>query len=160
MTPDQVERTFALLFPAGPQSSEFGSHASDDVSATVREVLANVLKLDEVEDGQSFQNYGIESVSAMVFSTKLGKELKLDVQPQWLIEFPTVCSLSAHIKRKMENAAVDKPALIRNEHRIQRLRVIEALKAAAARTPVPAPVHSQSSVESSGQAQGLSQLRL
>ncbi len=106
MTPDQVERTFALLFPAGPQSSEIGSHASDDVSATVREVLANVLKLDEVEDGQSFQNYGIESVSAMVFSTKLGKELKLDVQPQWLIEFPTVCSLSAHIKRKMKNAAV------------------------------------------------------
>ncbi len=33
----------------------------------------------------------------------------------------------------------------------KRLRVIEALKAAAARTPVPAPVHSQSSVESSGQ---------
>lgn len=108
MTPDMVERTFALLFPGNSHSGQLAiaSEVSDGVPAVIRDVLASVLKLEEVEDGQAFQNYGLESISAMVFSTKLSKELKLDVQPEWLIEFPTVCSLAAHIRRQMETAAV------------------------------------------------------
>src|SRR5439155_3029664 len=105
MTPDQVERTFRLLFPSAVQAAQ-PEVGNGDISTIIRNVLASVLKLREVEDKQSFQSYGLESISAMVLSTRLGKELKLDVQPEWLIEFPTIHSLAAHIRGVWHRAAV------------------------------------------------------
>ena len=38
----------------------------------------------------------------MVFSNRLEKELKREVQPGWLIDFPTVETLALHLERQME----------------------------------------------------------
>ncbi|CAM2069617.1 SDR family NAD(P)-dependent oxidoreductase [Sulfidibacter corallicola] len=72
----------------------------DDVAGTmrvIRETLSEVLKLSQVDERQSFQNYGLDSISGMQFSTRLEKKLKCEVQPQWLLEFSTVETLSQHL---------------------------------------------------------------
>jgi acyl carrier protein len=55
------------------------------------------LKLKSLSASRPFQDYGLDSISAMVLATRLEKKLKRELPPQWLIEFPTVDALSRHL---------------------------------------------------------------
>jgi acyl carrier protein len=59
--------------------------------------VMEVLKLKDIASDQPFQDYGLDSISAMVLATRLEKKLKRQVQPQWLIDFSTVESLSEYL---------------------------------------------------------------
>jgi polyketide synthase PksN len=69
----------------------------DDIAQIIREIVSEVLQIDEVDMEESFQNYGVDSIVAMQLTTRLEKKLKQEIQPQWLLEFPTVKALSTHL---------------------------------------------------------------
>ena len=55
------------------------------------------LKLKSIDDAQSYQNYGLDSISSMRLANGLEKKLGQKIAPQWLIDFPTVSSLTKHL---------------------------------------------------------------
>ena len=59
--------------------------------------MKEVLKLKSLDSGQPFQNYGLDSISATILATRLEKRLQREMSPRWLIEFPTVETLSRHL---------------------------------------------------------------
>lgn len=100
LTPEQVrdldayttDRLYALM---QAESSQADSNAEDTtLLQTVREALREVLKLSSVDDQQSFQNYGLNSVSAMRFATRLEKRLSMPVQAEWFLDHHSVRELT------------------------------------------------------------------
>ncbi|MDB6039325.1 MAG: CalA, partial [Verrucomicrobiales bacterium] len=103
LEPSRINRVHALLFPNTKMEPRTGrGNGRTEVSEVIRKNLFDVLKIRELSDGEPFQNYGLDSISAMVFSNRLEKELKREVQPGWLIDFPTVETLALHLERQME----------------------------------------------------------
>jgi acyl transferase domain-containing protein/enoyl-CoA hydratase/carnithine racemase/acyl carrier protein/NAD(P)-dependent dehydrogenase (short-subunit alcohol dehydrogenase family) len=95
LEPSSIHRMHKVLFGGVAQkapSSEPVDYAQV-IAGTVREVL----KLKSLDPSQSFQSYGLDSISAMVLATRLEKKLNREVPTQWLIEFPTVEALSRHL---------------------------------------------------------------
>ena len=64
----------------------------------INKTVCEVLKLSQLDPRKPFQNYGLDSISAMVVATRLEKQLQQDIQPRWLIDFSTVETLSAHLQ--------------------------------------------------------------
>jgi acyl carrier protein len=54
---------------------------------------------------EPLQNYGLDSISATVLATRLEKQLKLEIRPQWLIEFPTIEALARHLTAQAGSSA-------------------------------------------------------
>ena len=79
------------------QQSQPHSAAYDRASSIVKEALAEVLTLNAIDEDESFQTYGLNSVSAMQLTARLEQELRQEVPPQWLIDFPTIRTLSQHL---------------------------------------------------------------
>lgn len=99
LDPIRVGRIHNLLFPEnGRTPPSITGNGKDSLATVIRRHLFNVLKIQELDDATPFQDYGLNSISAMVFSNRLGKELKLEVDPGWLVGFPTVASLVAHLE--------------------------------------------------------------
>ena len=71
---------------------------SDEVLQVVREILVDILKLKKVDEDELFQNYGLDSITGMQIATRLEKELQQVIKPQWLIDFPTIGTLTQHLK--------------------------------------------------------------
>ncbi|CAM2010014.1 amino acid adenylation domain-containing protein [Acanthopleuribacter pedis] len=69
----------------------------DDLPHTVRSLLTEVLRLPAIEDDKPLQDYGLDSISAMHFSTRMEKIVQCEVQPQWLLDHPTVTALTRHL---------------------------------------------------------------
>ncbi|NKB61133.1 MAG: SDR family NAD(P)-dependent oxidoreductase [Gammaproteobacteria bacterium] len=110
-----IHRIYALLpkehsgFEAGEK--EHGGQRQDDIRQSgskteendvdireaVIESFAEVLKLQEIDDNQSFQDYGLDSISAMQLATRLERKLDREIPPQWLIDYPTVSTLAEHL---------------------------------------------------------------
>ncbi|MCX7366161.1 MAG: beta-ketoacyl synthase N-terminal-like domain-containing protein [Alphaproteobacteria bacterium] len=89
--PVQIHRLHEVMFGETAQMAQVDppvDHAGI-VAATVRDVL----KLKSVDPAKPFQDYGLDSISATVLATRLEKKLKREVQPKWLIDFPTVDAL-------------------------------------------------------------------
>jgi rhizoxin synthesis polyketide synthase/nonribosomal peptide synthetase RhiB len=63
----------------------------------IRRIVAEVLELAEVDEEQTFQNYGVDSILAMKICTRIEKSLRQEVKPQWLLDYPTVRALSQYI---------------------------------------------------------------
>jgi NAD(P)-dependent dehydrogenase (short-subunit alcohol dehydrogenase family)/acyl carrier protein len=104
LDPARINRVHALLFPN--VQNEVRTRPRDgtsELSEIIRKNLFDVLKIRELSDGEPFQNYGLDSISAMVFSNRLEKELKREVQPGWLIDFPTVEALALHLDGQMKD---------------------------------------------------------
>ncbi|CAM2010015.1 SDR family NAD(P)-dependent oxidoreductase [Acanthopleuribacter pedis] len=72
--------------------------ASPELRAVVREHLAAVLKLKQVDDDGPFPAYGLDSISATVLATRLEKALDRDLPVQWLVDHPTVQELVAQLQ--------------------------------------------------------------
>ncbi|WP_433589367.1 SDR family NAD(P)-dependent oxidoreductase [Candidatus Profftella armatura] len=69
----------------------------------ISKTMIKVLKLKEIDFTETFQNYGLDSISAMVLSTKLEKKLKYTIKPQWLIDFNSVKKLSVYLSNLINN---------------------------------------------------------
>ena len=95
LDPDRVHRIHQLMF--GGLASEREPTRNEHVRDTIRSTLADVLKLVEIDDSESFQIYGMDSISAMVFAMRLEKALQQPVPPSLLIDCPTVQTLSARL---------------------------------------------------------------
>lgn len=92
----RIQRIYDLLFPALEDGGVEGTRR-DALAATIRSHLFNVLKVPELDDATPLQEYGLDSISAMVFSNRLSKALRQEVDPSWLASSPTVQSLAAHL---------------------------------------------------------------
>ncbi|HTR88010.1 MAG TPA: SDR family NAD(P)-dependent oxidoreductase [Reyranella sp.] len=92
----QIHRLHKLMFGGQSMPDVFAADRIDYaaiIAATVKEVL----KLKSVDSTKAFQSYGLDSISATVLATRLEKRLKRELQPKWLIEFPTVDALTAYL---------------------------------------------------------------
>ena len=69
------------------------------VRRSVSEIVSEILQLKHVEENQTFQGYGLDSITATRIAVRLERRLKCVVQPQWLIDYPTVERLAAHLER-------------------------------------------------------------
>src|SRR5690606_38394292 len=83
-----------------------------------------------IKEGESLQNYGLDSIMAMRLAANLGKRLKADIETQWLIEFPTVKELAKHLtkeaNRQFESVLTEKEKPERN-HTKDIVKVIRGL---------------------------------
>jgi acyl transferase domain-containing protein/acyl carrier protein/NAD(P)-dependent dehydrogenase (short-subunit alcohol dehydrogenase family)/1,4-dihydroxy-2-naphthoyl-CoA synthase/SAM-dependent methyltransferase len=94
LPPALIHRLHRLLFGAVSAVAPGAAiNYPDVIAATVREVL----KLKTIDPAQPFQNYGLDSISAMVLATRLEKKLGREILPQWLIESPTVEKLAHYL---------------------------------------------------------------
>lgn len=101
LEPERVARIYRLLFRAEePVRVAEPRPSGGGIAERVRKHLFDVLKISHVDDRRAFQDYGLDSISAMVFSNRLEKEMKRAVPPAWLIDFPTVEALTLHLERE------------------------------------------------------------
>ncbi|WP_349594246.1 SDR family NAD(P)-dependent oxidoreductase [Azospirillum argentinense] len=84
----------------------------DGLAGVIAETVREVLKLKSIESDQSFQSYGLDSISAMVLATRLDKKLTAPVPPQWFIEHCTVEALSRHLAAQGNGCAADRPPVM------------------------------------------------
>jgi acyl carrier protein len=102
--PTLIQRIYQLLYPDESSVSHNDSVSLEPsepdrqhISEIVYRTLLDVLKIDGIDAHESFANYGLDSISAMVLSTRLEKQLNMAVPPYWLVDFPTVQALSEQI---------------------------------------------------------------
>jgi len=95
LEPNLIHRIHKLLFAGVAQP--VAQEAPVDLAQVITNTVLEVLKLKSFDPAQPFQNYGLDSISAMVLATRLEKKLKQPVQAQWLIDFSTVETLSRHL---------------------------------------------------------------
>ncbi len=99
-----VNRLYGLLeseadsaeSPTAP-SPPPGGRSPARMAAAITSVLAEVLELHSVGPDEPFQNFGLDSIVAMKLVTRLERQLQLTVEPRWLIDYPTVNTLAAHL---------------------------------------------------------------
>jgi acyl transferase domain-containing protein/aryl carrier-like protein/UDP-glucose 4-epimerase len=102
-----VERIYKLCFEgdatrsAGLDASEKDGRGNrndlpDSLNA-VREILMQVLQIENIDEGRTLQSYGLDSIIAVRASARLEKRLKCEVRPGWLIEYPTVKELAGYL---------------------------------------------------------------
>jgi acyl carrier protein/NADP-dependent 3-hydroxy acid dehydrogenase YdfG len=80
--------------------------SSSSLKIQVREILTDLFKIKNVDDEQTFQNYGMDSVSAVRMATRLEATLSMEIKPQWFIDYPSVASLSEHLTRESGSNSV------------------------------------------------------
>jgi len=63
--------------------------------------VTSVLELAELDNDEHFETYGLDSISGTQVSMRLEKRLKHEIKPEWLVQYPTVKSLSDYLKRHL-----------------------------------------------------------
>jgi acyl carrier protein len=96
LDPSLIHDIHDLLFGSAVPK-ETNEPADTDYERIIAGAVKEVLKLKNLDSGQPFQNYGLDSISATVLAARLEKKLKREMPPKWLIEFPTVETLSRHL---------------------------------------------------------------
>ena len=61
------------------------------------------IPLNEIEDSASFYSLGLDSISCVYVLDKLEKKLKVEMNPMFFWDYPTIESLSAHIASLKNN---------------------------------------------------------
>ncbi|CAM2067521.1 Amino acid adenylation domain-containing protein [Sulfidibacter corallicola] len=108
LDPSLVHRIYTLLNgpeiakPAPPPEPKPVA-PTDDLADIILNTLCDVLKLEEADEHESFQNYGLDSISATVMATRLEKRLNREISSQWLLDYPTVRELSAYLLNDEED---------------------------------------------------------
>ncbi|MGZ9709219.1 SDR family NAD(P)-dependent oxidoreductase [Glaciimonas sp. GNP009] len=110
LEPDLIHRIHKLLFSGLVQQTQQVPQAAAlkvtpeniqeppvDLAQMITKTLMEVLKLKSIDPAQPFQDYGLDSISAMVLATRLEKRLKYPVQPRWLIDFCTIETLTGYL---------------------------------------------------------------
>jgi acyl carrier protein len=106
LAPDLVERIDALLFTgatevsAQPAPTAAQTGPAEDLATLVHKTFAEVMRVAEIDPKTNFSSYGMDSVGAMQLATRLQKHLQQEIQPQWLIDHPTINSLAAFLKQQ------------------------------------------------------------
>ena len=108
LDPSLVHRIYTLLngpeiAKSVPQPEPKPVAPTDDLAGIILETLCDVLKLEEADEHESFQNYGLDSISATVMATRLEKRLSREISSQWLLDYPTVRELSAYLLNDEED---------------------------------------------------------
>lgn len=103
LPPDLIRRLYKLLQaeeesgrPGAAAETGAGNALAEIVDA-IAEALAAALELQSVSHDEPFQNYGLDSIVAMKLVTRLERRLNMSIEPKWLIDFPTVRTLAAHL---------------------------------------------------------------
>lgn len=96
LDPHLIHRIHGVLFDQTVNDQAL-KQSSTNASEIISQTVIEVLKLKILDPVVPFQNYGLDSISAMVLATRLEKRLKRTIEPRWLIEFPTVETLSRHL---------------------------------------------------------------
>ncbi len=67
--------------------------------------MSDILKVNKIliDENKSFQDYGMDSISAMRFSVQLSRRLNKEVQPKWFIEYPSINQLFQKIEEEIRN---------------------------------------------------------
>ena len=113
LDPQLIERIYRLLFPdpiltIGDKDNQeaISLNPTQDSPAkpqdapaieVIREVVIQVLKLKSIDDNRKFQDYGLDSISATQLAIKLEHQLKREILPKWLIDYPTITLLAQHL---------------------------------------------------------------
>lgn len=103
MPPSLLERAHGLLAAQAREVAQDRPPALEARSRSalrdvVRQTVTEVLKLPVACDERAtFQNFGIDSISAMQLATRLEKRLAMPITPQWFLEFNTVSTLTEHL---------------------------------------------------------------
>ncbi len=119
LPPEQIHRIHRLLCPGSaanapvaaaapleparplaapqPTPATLGQERTELFKALIREVACELLSLKEMQEDESFQNYGLDSVFGVQLAIRLEKKLNLEIQPQWLIDYPNLRELAAHV---------------------------------------------------------------
>ena len=95
LDPILIHEIHALLFAKLP--AEAPQLADGDTAQVIASAVKEVLKLKSLDSAQPFQNYGLDSISATILAARLEKRLKREISPKWLIEYPTVETLSRYL---------------------------------------------------------------
>ena len=121
-----IERVYKLLYPQSlasqttveaPEKLKHHSNGNLDLSIdkaqlnqtqlieTIRHSVTNILKLADIniDDETEFQDYGLDSISATQLAVKLQQSLDIEVKSHWLIDFPTIKSLSTKVQQSLTN---------------------------------------------------------
>lgn len=111
-----VQKAYSLIFsnefqpesndknePAAEQKSDTHIDVKDcadngeDIRSIVFETVKQSLLVENLLPDERLQNYGMDSVSAMQISSRLSKKLAVPIEPVWLLENPTVDSLTDYL---------------------------------------------------------------
>jgi len=96
-----IHRIYQLLFSNTltvlPQSPQDSQDKEAELRQLIIKTVSDVLKLTDIDVRKPFQNYGLDSISAMVLATRLEKQLQQLVEARWLVDFSTVETLSRHL---------------------------------------------------------------
>ncbi|MBD1559673.1 SDR family NAD(P)-dependent oxidoreductase [Vibrio sp. S9_S30] len=99
----QVEKVYGILFDqsqartedailkvAAVLSAELPQREQRDIPKIVLDTVKHALLVEEISVDESLQYYGMDSVSAMQISSRLSKNLGIQIEPVWLLENPTI----------------------------------------------------------------------
>jgi amino acid adenylation domain-containing protein len=108
LDPGSIERIYQLLelepapTPAAPVSMRPNAPpAETSLVESIREIVTSVLELEELDNDEHFETYGLDSISGTQVSMRLEKRFKHEIKPEWLVQYPTVKSLSDYLKKHL-----------------------------------------------------------
>lgn len=82
------------------QAESTDNESTSRIYHTIKTELMTLLKIDanSFNSQETFQHYGLDSITGTQLSLRLGNIFKIDIQPKWLIDFPTVAKLASQIE--------------------------------------------------------------
>ncbi|MFP2957513.1 beta-ketoacyl reductase [Myxococcus sp. 1LA] len=97
-----VERAHRLLFSTpAVQAPHKPAARGEELERAVWDALTEVLKLrGEHSADQTFQSFGMDSISATQLATRLEKRLSMPILPRWFLEFSTARALIRHLAKQ------------------------------------------------------------
>jgi acyl carrier protein len=101
----QFKETLDLLDQSVAQAASPSRRLDQSfIKTIIREVASDLLKVQDMDEREAFQNYGMDSVFGVQLAIRLEKRLGREIQPRWLIDFPSIRALSEHLQELEEVA--------------------------------------------------------
>jgi amino acid adenylation domain-containing protein len=109
LDPTSIERIYQLLelepapvpVPTPVSMRPNTLPAETSLVDSIREVVTSVLELTELDNDEHFETYGLDSISGTQVSMRLEKRFNHEIKPEWLVQYPTVKSLSDYLKKHL-----------------------------------------------------------
>ncbi len=83
------------------EQKEFEAVVTENVLEGIEQILK--IKKDNFNSKRSFQNYGLDSISAMQLSIVLEKDLQFPISPNWFLEYPSLNQLVHKISKEIKS---------------------------------------------------------
>jgi acyl transferase domain-containing protein/enoyl-CoA hydratase/carnithine racemase/aryl carrier-like protein/SAM-dependent methyltransferase len=104
LPPAQMLRLHRIMLGPVEVTAPEATQQEDQLQDTIAGIVCDVLKLKELDYKIPMQNYGLDSISGMILSTRLETALDLAVEPRVLINHPTIAALSAYVQKARDAA--------------------------------------------------------